>query len=117
MADKLTKQNIIDIVLIDSLFKDEDSHLGMVEHVSSMIHKKVKALGSYHTYNAMPSIVVNGLADGVYESIHLTITLKDKVKDLYQIKAVMDFNKNENASLISHITNLQTESQNNKYNR
>lgn len=93
MADKLTKQNIIDIVLIDSLFKDEDSHLGMVEHVSSMIHKKVKALGSYHTYNAMPSIVVNGLADGVYESIHLTITLKDKARDLYQIKAVMDFNK------------------------
>lgn len=106
MTNKLTAAIIADIIALDSKFKDDDSHMNLVETVARDIYKNIKPF-TYCTYDVMPSIVVNGLADDVYESIHLTITLKDKVSDLYQIKAIMDFNKNENASLISKITNLQ----------
>lgn len=94
MGNKLTKQTITNILLLESLFKDDDTHLEMVETIAGVLYKHIKPY-IYRTYMIIPSIVVNGLADGVYESIHLAITLEDREKDTYNIHTKMDFNKDK----------------------
>lgn len=105
MKNKLTQDVLSKIILIDSRFNDEDSHLASVDNIARELYKKMKPY-DYYTYQVVPSIVVNGLADGVYESIHLAITLQSKTTDLYDIKTKIEFNKDNSAGLLCKISKI-----------
>jgi hypothetical protein len=108
MKNKLTQDVLSKIILIDSRFNDEDSHLASVDNIARELYKKMKPY-DYYTYQVVPSFVVNGLPDGVYESIHLAIKLQSKTTDLYDIKTNIEFNTDNSAGLIFHILKITNE--------
>ncbi|HFQ5875917.1 TPA: hypothetical protein ACJXXT_000179 [Pseudomonas aeruginosa] len=106
MRNKLTREVLSKIILNDSRFKDEDTHLASVDNIAGELYRHIKPY-DYGTYVVMPSIVVNGLPDGVYESIHLTITLQSKTTDLYNIKTNIEFNKDTTVGFLCKITKAE----------